>query len=157
MGVKLAVAETIEWYKLKSERNLIYHHIFDVIQFKTEMCQLNFYNCVLDSNKNADALKLNLHKISEECFPLHKSSYCLQPKHFDADCPFQLISKQAHLHKNRLDKKIETCSLWYPSKYSDVNKATYDNHQSNSSKSTFVNKYSIYIPFLLIFIQFSNR
>jgi hypothetical protein len=149
--------ESFEWYKLKTERNLIYLHIFEIIQFDTEMCGLNFHNCVFDLDKNTDAIKYNSEKTSEECFPIKKSSYCLQKKHFDLDCPFQLVSKQVHFYKNRLEKKFETCSLWYPSKYTDVNKTKYDGQQSNSSKSSHAYYYSIFIPFCLFLFNFFDE
>jgi hypothetical protein len=123
---------SFEWEKLETEPELFYKYIFDIIQFKTEICQLNFYNCVFDvENKDIDDTIISTNK----CFPPQKSRYCLQQKHYESDCPFQLISKQMDKYKARLGKEIESCVQWFSRKTNGVNKATHDNQQSNSSKS----------------------
>jgi hypothetical protein len=140
--------ESFEWYKLIKESNLIYKYIFNITQLKSKVCQRNFQNCVLSIDNNNDIIEFNTDVSLDKCFPFKKSSYCLQQKHYESYCPFQLISKQIDKYKVRLDKKIEICIQWYPFEINEVKKSKNENQLPSSSESIHVFKFSIFIPFL---------
>lgn len=104
----------------------MYEFIFDRIQFSNEYCNYVFQNCLMDTTNNHQ-----IQKVSSECFPLKKSTYCLLKPNFDGsdDCDFRLIHERIRTFQHRLHKNLEACTSLFPN-YSSI----YLLNEANSNK-----------------------
>lgn len=100
----------------------MYDFIFERVQFSNEYCNYVFQNCLVDTTNNH-----HIHKVSNECFPLKKSSYCLLKPNFDGsdDCDFRLIHDRVRTFQHKLHKNLEACTSMFPNYASThlINKA----------------------------------
>ncbi|RNA21556.1 hypothetical protein BpHYR1_045758 [Brachionus plicatilis] len=89
----------------------MYDFIFDRVQFSNEYCNYVFQNCLMDTANNH-----HIQKVSNECFPLKKSSYCLLKPNFDGsdDCDFKLIHDRVRAFQHRVHKNLEACVSLFP-------------------------------------------
>ncbi|CAF0711278.1 unnamed protein product [Brachionus calyciflorus] len=103
----------LEFYERIDEFEIIamYDLIFERIKFNNDFCNFAFQNCLVDTLNNN-----HVKKVSNECFPLKKSKFCLLKSNFadSEDCAYRLIHDKVRIYQTFLSKNLEACTSKFP-------------------------------------------
>lgn len=105
-----------EYYK-KTDYYLMLAHIFKEVKFANKQCDVTFQNCLLDMNNKRNVKGHDF--LSETCFPLQKSRYCLEESNYvKSECLYKTVHYSAQKYFTRLSTNLESCIRRYPTQVS---------------------------------------
>ncbi len=139
-----------EFYKNTNYYQML-SYIFSQIKFTNKQCEVTFQNCLLDLNNQRSVKGYEI--ISEVCFPLQKSRFCLEEHNFQrSECAYFTILHRAQKHFARLSLNLETCLRRYPIQLSSTQLGSNSSSSINRSKS--LTEFFILINIMLVCIDY---
>ncbi len=137
----------LEFYKNPDYYQML-SYIFNQMKFTNKQCEVTFQNCLLDLNNKRFVKGYDI--ISDVCFPLQKSRFCLEEQNFRrSECAYFTIFHRAQKHFARLSLNLETCLRKYPIELSSTQLGN-NNSSSIYRSRKLLNKYFIFIYILLL-------